>query len=172
METKTNLSTIEEKLKAMRSGYKAASTIKYGQFEIPVKILTADEENKIYAEARMNVSRMPEVSQDFKDAMMPLENMKAILCAATTMGATQYLPISLLNQLTSSELQAIYERYLDVCGEIDPEFMSLSQQEIVSIIEEVKKSPLATRDLSTRQVKGIGLYFLENLLPMVSKLGG
>lgn len=172
METKPQPTTIDDKLRAMRSGYKFAKEITYGEFTFPVRVLTADEETRIYAESRIAVSKMIGLSQELLDAEIPKSNMKHLLMHASTINGTQYLPMSLLNHLSSSELQALYEKYLDIICEVDPEFTNLTQLEINEIITEVKKSPDAVRGLSTRQLKGIGAYFLEQLLPMVSRLGG
>jgi hypothetical protein len=164
--------TIEEKLKAMREGYKFSHSLQYGGFPFEVRILSADEEAKIYASARAHVAKLPGITEDERDGLKPLENMKAILMAAATIGSDQHLPRSLLNQLSTAEIQALYESYLDICCEVDPKFTSLSQNEINEIIAEVKKSPEAVNGLSTRQLKGIGKSFLEDFLPMVNKLGG
>lgn len=166
------LKSIEDKLKAMRSGYKFAPELKYGEYTIQVRILTADEEAKCYVDARVALTKIPSITDEEREGLRPAENMKHLLMLAATIGPDQNLPRQLLNHLTSAELQALYEKYLDICCEVDPEFTTLSPNEINEIIMDVKKSPDVSKELSTRQLKGIGLYFLDHLLPLASKLGG
>lgn len=166
--------SIEDKLKAMREGYSTSLEITYGSLKIPVRVMTATEEGKLLSEAKLAALK---ATIDFKDPLHKqqtesLEVMKHILNHGTTIGSTQMLPRELLDQLSSTELTVLYDEYYAKCEEVDPKFTNLSPSEIEQIIIEVKKSPDALKGLSTRQLKGIGLHFLEKILPMVSVLGG
>lgn len=167
-------SSIEDKLKAMRKGYEQDIVVKYGDLDIPMRLMTATEEHKITATARLE-ARKTSVGLSPEEASMneSLTIMKYILLEGSTIGkSTAALPMQLLNLLTSAEIGALYDGYLDVCMQVDKAFEDLSPGEIESIVHEVKKNPEAAKSYSTRQLKGIGKYFLETLLPAVNLAGG
>ena len=91
---------------------------------------------------------------------------KAVLKAGCTVGGVPYLPDALLNDLGSDELSKLYDLYMLEIKFVDPKFEALEMEQILEIVESVKKKKTAAKDYFTWQHAAIGRYFLAKILPM------
>lgn len=173
MENSTQPKTNQEKLELMRVGYKADLSLKYGNLKIPIRILTATQENEYVTQGKIDAKKkmIGVVDEHDKQLIESREVIKSILHNATTIDNVPFLTLELLEQLTSAELVALYDEYYEILSQVSPEFEKISFAEIEQIILEVKKNPIALKGLSTRQRRAIGNYFLETVLPQVKELG-
>lgn len=149
--------TIESRLEKMRAGIKNELKIKLGEFEIPVRLLPSSEELKVIQTAKMEVAKSPP-QFEFK-LVEAMAVMKGTLAAV----AGQYLPVELLNQLTTVEIEGLYDQYQSVCRSINPNYEKLSDEDATAMIAAVKKKEQKVTDFYTYQLAGIGRFFLEAL---------
>lgn len=159
--------TTEDLLKKFRAGYKDLRLV-YGDFSVPIKCLNAKEENLAIIEAKNNF-KCPDPKN--KDLLEPMEVMKTVLFKAAFINGSPGLPMMFLDELSSAEIQVLYDEYLNLAHQVNPEFEDLTSDEIARIILDVKKKVVNPKDLSTKQAKAIGLYFLDQILPMANELG-
>lgn len=155
-------------LMKMRRGYQMEHTMKYGEAEFQVRLLKADEEIQIATREKEKGSK-----DNLPKDKVSLNIQKGILRAASTLPSTgdQSIPDSLLAELTVSEIEALYGRYLNILNEVDRDFQELDYETIQRICNDVKKKKQKARDISTRHLAEIGIFFLEEWLPLVKDAG-
>lgn len=163
----TEVVTVESMLAKFRSGYKDTK-LNYGDFSVPIRILNAKEESLAIIEGKEAI-KGPNSKQS--EQMEALSVMKVVLFKAAYIDSTPHLPNAFLDQLSPTEIEVLYDQYLELAHQVNPEFEDLSHEEVREAIAVIKKKDAKARDLSTRQLKGIGLYFLEEILPMVKEHG-
>lgn len=152
--------TVEEQLAAMRSGYKVDLRIKIGGLEIPVRLMPADEEASVIANAKLQVKVPEKVDSRLQTASAI---MKAILVAAANVDGTPYLSQKFLKELSHQELNSFYDQYVTLCDSVNPEFEALSNEKIAEMIVAVKKKEKAANDFFTSDLAAIGRYFLAQI---------
>lgn len=157
----------EELLRKFRKGYKE-TFLEYGDFKVPLKILNADEENKIILEVKQ---KLKAPNEQVRAQHEPLAIMKEILFHSAFVDNVPGMTRPFLDALSSIEIEKLYDQYLEKCHQINPELEDLSREEVAQIIADVKKNSAKANDLSTRELKAIGNYFLEVFLPMARELG-
>lgn len=155
-------------LKKIRSGYKADLKLKYGDYEIPCRLMAASEERSVIGSARVGVKVVHEGSRDLDES---LAVMKAVLQRGCTVENTPYLSKDVLDNLTNGEIQELFDQYTTTCNTVNPEFESLSASQVIDLINEIKKKNQKASDLFTWQLAAIGRYFLDDFLPRVSAPG-
>ena len=158
--------TTQEILEKMRRGYEMSHVLKYGDFEFKVRLLKNDEELTATESARLR-AKEAEMSEDKTN----LEIMKAMLFAAGSTGGMNYITSDLLGNLTVSEVEALYRRYIDIVNEVDTEFQEIDYELINSICDDVRKKKLNPKKVSTSLAAMIGRFFLADVLPKVNELG-
>jgi hypothetical protein len=162
--------TVDEQLRLMRKGYKATLQLKYGDFEVPVRLITAGEEASLVAKARARAKKAPDPYET--QLLGSLEVMKAVLEGAGQVDGTPYLSRKLLDQLTNPEIENLYDQYTTLQRTVNPEFEALSGEKIAELIQAVKKNETTTSDLSTWQRAEIGRFFLDQILPRTGNEAG
>lgn len=162
----------EQRLALMRKGYVADLKLKLGGLEVPTRILPAQEQAEIMAQARMD-AKIPESVKSPKDisALQGINVKIRVLDAATTIGACRYLGEKFLKQLTDEELDHAWDQWLYTQKFVNPDFDALSHDEVLDLIDAIKKKEQSARDCYSWQLAGIGLYFLEQILPKAKEPG-
>ena len=160
--------TTEEILAQFRAGYKDLELV-YGDWKVPLRILDADEENKIISKVKQDLAKTP--NQQAREQAEPLAVMKAILFQSAFIDGSPGMTTLFLDALSSTEVEKLYDQYLDKCHQVNPQIEDLSMEEVAGLLADIKKNSVKRRDLSSRQLKGIGTYFLEIILPMAKEHG-
>jgi hypothetical protein len=166
--TNPSILSAEQILAKMREGYKQDLKIKFGALEIPCRLMSADEESSIIANAK---TRVKVINEAQRDVLESLEVMKAVLECACNVSGTPYLSRAVLDKLTSFEIEKLYDDYTMLCRTVNPTFEALTEDEIVNLVQAVKKKNRSSGDLFTWQLAEIGKYFLDKFLPAVSAAG-
>ena len=158
----------EEILKRMRSGYSLQQSIEYGEHSFEVRLLKNDEEVQVIEQARNEGT-----SQGLTEDKIILKVMKSVLYAAGTLkgSVNSNFPFSLTDQLKTSELEALYNRYNELLNEVDKEFMDMDMDLVDQIIKDVQQGKLKPRQASTGALSMIGVFFLERMLPLLKEHG-
>lgn len=164
----SEITTADDILKKIRLGYKQDLKVKLGDYEIPCRLMSATEERRVIASAKAGLKVLLESARDLEES---LAVMKAVILRGCTVDNTPRMPQAVLDELTNSEIESLYDQYLTVCTTVNPEFESLSEAQIVDLIKEVKKKNQPARDLFTWQLVAIGKYFLDVFLPAANAPG-
>lgn len=155
--------TLEEQLAAARKGPKQDLFLTLGDLEIPCRILGHREEAATIANAKMAARKSkPETGQ--AQLFESMEVMRAILMKVTNVKSVQHLTPLFLNELSSAELDSLYDQYLTLMNTANPEFEKMSSAKIGEMIAAVKKKEMAPRDFFTWQLAAIGRCYLEEIL--------
>lgn len=150
----------------MRRGYEMSHVLKYGDFSFKVRLLKGDEELQVSEATRARCLK-DELSEDKTN----FEVMKDMLYAAGSNNGMVYISKELLQNLTVSEVEALYKRYLDIVNEVDTEFQEIDFDKVSSIIDDIRKKKLNPKKVSTTCAAMIGRYFLVHVLPAVKEAG-
>ena len=160
------ITTSEDLLKKLRAGNNQKLEIGLGQLKVPVRLLNAVEEATLQAQAEQKTKR--ENPQELEYKVFKAQNvMKGILQAATTINGAPGLPIGFLDALTHVELSELFDQYNTLNHTINPSIESMKQEDIVALVEAVKKKQRTSSDLYTWQLAATGRFFLDSVLPML-----
>ena len=158
--------TAEGLLASLRKGNAQNLALGLGEIKVPCRLINASEEAKIYVLAKQrSLKENPTgLKQEVFDSQAV---MKAILIAATTMNGAPNLPMGFVDQLTSTELIELYDQYITLNKTVNPNIQTMSPEEIISVIQEVKKkgSKEVVSGLFTHHLAAIGRYFLVTIIP-------
>lgn len=160
--------SVDDIIRKMRAGYSADLKIKYGEYEIPCRLMSATEERRVIGQARANLVVIHEGSKELDES---LAVMKAVLLAGCTVDNTPRLPQGALDKLTNAEVESLFDQYTTICKTVNPGFESLTEAQIVELIQLIKKKGQKANDLFTWQRAEIGRYFLDVFLPAANAPG-
>lgn len=153
-------------LAKLRKGNNQKLEIGLGDLKMPVRLLDAAEEATVIVQAEAAaIKHNPTGIQE--DVFKAQITMKQILMAATLIDKKITVPKRFFDKLTHPELTELYNQYTTLNHTINPNINALSQEDILKIIDGVKKKHKAASDFYTWQLAGIGKYFLEILLPFL-----
>lgn len=163
----SSITTADALLAKLREGNSQKLEIGLGALKVPVRLLNAVEEATVQAQAEQR--SVKENPQGLKKEIFEAQCvMKAILQAATTIKGAPGLPGGFLDMLTHVELAELYDQYITLNHTINPNVQSLSQDELLALVESVKKKERAASDFYTYQLAAIGKFFLASILPMLA----
>jgi hypothetical protein len=158
--------TTEGLLASLRKGNAQNLALGLGEIKVPCRLINANEEAKIYVLAKQkSLKDNPTgLKQEVFDSHAV---MKAILIAATTINGAPTLPMGFVDALTSQELVELYDQYITINKTINPNIQSMTPEEIIEVIQEVKKkgSSDVVNGLFTHHLAAIGRYFLVTIIP-------
>ena len=160
--------TVEEQLTKLRAGKDQDLKLKYGELEIPCRVMNATEESQVVVNAKRNL-KVP--NEHDRKSFEGIEVMKCLLEAGCKVQGTPYASRVFLDQLSTVELESLYDQYISTIRTANVQYEKLSQDKIVDMITAVKKKEILTSDLFTWQLVEIGRYFLEVILLMGSEHG-
>lgn len=157
--------TAEDLLSKLRNGNSQKLEIGLGGLKFPVRLLDATEEATLQAQgATEAVLKTPNGAKvEIFEAQI---TMKKILIAASTING-QGLPPRFFELIGTKELVALYDQYISLNHTINPSIQSLTQEQLLALVESVKKKEKAPSDLYTWEQAEIGRFFLEKVLPML-----
>ncbi|MGZ3686702.1 MAG: hypothetical protein ACXWPM_00045 [Bdellovibrionota bacterium] len=169
MKVTAPLST-DELLAAMRLGKDQELWLKIGDKEIPCRILSHSDESSAMARGKKRaLEKEPSGKVDLGE--QSAEVMKAVLFAATNVKSVQYLATEFLNRLSGAALDSLYDQYVSLMREVNPQFEKLSVERLGEIITSVKKKEKAPRDFFTWELAAIGRSYLEEIQLQASAPG-
>lgn len=157
-----------DQLAQLRAGNNQDLHIKYGEFKIKVRLMPAIEFATVVAKSKAEVN-VPVI--EARAGFESLAMMIGILNAATTVDNTAQLATGFLDKLTASELECLFDSYIDIIQKVDPEFEAIPLERVAELIEEAKKKALPSKSFTTCQREAIGAYFLDEILPAVKEAG-
>lgn len=167
-ESLSNITTADDQLSKLRAGNNQDLTIKYNDFKIKVRLMPALEFATVVAQSKAEVKApIIEARVGFESLAM----MIGILSAATTINNSPQLANGFLDKLTASELECLFDSYIDIIQKVDPEFEAMPLERVAALIEEAKKKALPSSNFTTCQHAAIGAYFLDEILPAVKEAG-
>lgn len=160
------ITTTEDLLAKLRSGNKQNLEIGFGELKVPCRLLNAAEEATIMVQAAQAAARENPTGVQ-KEVFEAQITMKQILLKATTIGGVPGLNKAFLDELSHTELNALFDQYNTLNHTINPNIQQLSQDEINEIVDQVKKNLKTSSDYYTWQLGAIGKYFLDVVLPIL-----
>lgn len=134
-----------------------------GQLKVPVRLISAPEELKIVVNATQR-ARKENITGEKLEVSISYAVMTDMLYAACHVGNSQ-LPVGFVERLSAKELSALYDQYTDLNHILNPNLQELSTEEILEILDGIKKKTVLARNLYSYQLRAIGKYFLDVLLP-------
>ena len=153
-----------ELLAALRSGNTQVLELAVGVAKVPCRLINAGEEAKLIVQAKSKASKQNPNGVKL-ELFESVQLMKDVLASATTIDGAPGLPMGFLDELTSQEIEALYDQYITLNRTINPNIQTLSQDEINELIGGIKKKSLSTKNLFSYQVLAVGKYFLDVIIP-------
>ena len=162
--------TAEDRLKEMRAGYKTKLELVIGAFSIPCRLMSASEEITAIARAKADL-KIPPHHESARKQFEGLEIQKSILALACTVDGVPYVNREFLDKLSLSEIETLYDQYVSTIRSVNPNFESMTGDEVSEMIIAVKKKEKDQNDFFMWQLAEIGKFFLAKILPTVNDLG-
>lgn len=159
------LVTAEGLLAAMRKGENQSKPLEIGlgQFKVPCRLISAKEELRIVINATQRAKK-ENITGEKLDASISYAVMYDMISAACTVG-NSFLPLGFLDGCSGKELSALYDQYTDLNYIVNPNLQELSTEEILELLEAIKKKTVLTKNLFSYQLRAVGKYFLDVILP-------
>jgi len=160
-----DLLTAEDLLSALRkgNGQDKPLQIGFGDLKVPCRLISAPEELKIVVNATQR-ARAGNITGEKLEISISYAVMTDMLYAACRVNNT-FLPQGFLELLSSKELAALYDQYTDLNSTVNPNLPELSTEEVFQLVEGIKKKTLFTKNLYSYQLRGVGKYFLDVVIP-------
>jgi hypothetical protein len=154
----------EDLLQALRKGNSQKLEIGIADCKFPVRLINAKEKALIILQAKQAAGKQNPtgLEQRYFDA---IETQKRVLTAATTINGAPALPLGFLDMLTERELEELYDQYETISRMVNPNLQELSAEQILQIVDGIKKKSLNTKGLYTWQLAEVGRYFLDVIIP-------
>lgn len=134
-----------------------------GQFKAPCRLISAAEELRIVVNATIRAKK-ENINGEKLEVSISYAVMTDVLYEACKVG-NSFLPPGFIERLSAKELAALYDQYTDLNYILNPNLQELSTEEILEILDGVKKKTLSVKSLYSYQLRAIGKYFLDVLLP-------
>lgn len=147
------IKTTAEVLAGMRNGKKTTSTIKMGDQEIPVRILSADEIIGIRTAAKLK--RIAMVHGDETDESYQTQKLTLLAASDVTGIGSGILSESLLHQLTLNEMTFLYDQMINFWDEFNPSIEVMTSERFRDIVDALKKNRISWSDCSMEARKAI-----------------
>ena len=161
----------KDQLEKLRAGQNQKLEIEYGELVVPCKIMSAVQLANSMENGRSSVKLPKGTSDEHQLQIRSAAVLKAVLRDGTNVNGTPYLNDEFLNDLSSAELEILYDQYLLLLNQVNAEYDKLTEEEILVLIAQVKKKTTQSSSLTSYQHAEIGRYFLEIMLPLVKEHG-
>jgi hypothetical protein len=148
--------TAEDLLKKLRAGTKELHEIKMREMVIPVRVLSVDEMNAI---RRDSIKQTALGMGDETDKN--LTTQKTTLKMASTVSGVPLLGDKLLSMLSTDEINFIYNEYVKVMDDVNPNIEMMLPDQFKALVDALKKNLISTKDLSLHQLKAISTAFQD-----------
>lgn len=127
-------------LALMRAGVEYSFEISIRQFRLKVRPLTNLEIIQATSDAADAYSKLPEkqqlsVSASLLNAMYQLER-----ASASDVGENSELPLAVLQMMNPEEVNHLWKQYCRVMDKVNPDFQTMSVENLDLMVEELKKN--------------------------------
>lgn len=134
---------------AMRLGVDYRFTVQVREFKLHLRPLAISEVVKVAHEVASDLSQMPKVAQTSLTENMTLAKRTLVMASTPDVGVNQPTITELIfDKMTPDELQFIYKQYLSGCDRANPALEILSYDEVVALVEDVKKKASPAEQVS------------------------
>ena len=148
-------------LRAMRMGVSYYFTITLRAFTIRMRPLSQSEFLKVTADVQTTMRSSP---KDYQNRIAEeLETAKRMLIEASTsdIGANDpKITDDVLNRFTLHEILALFKQYNSKVDELDPAVESLTDEQVKTYVDSLKKNLVSLNELSIAQLKAIITFLL------------
>lgn len=144
--------TAEQFLADFRKGVERTHFIALRGKQIPVRILTLDDMNKIRRESLVSQAK---VSGDDTDRNIWVQKQTLAMATKIEEGKPPFLHEKILGAMTIDEVEYIYNEYLKVMARFNPALEELSEPQFRALVEAAKKKSVSWSDLSLPQMRVI-----------------
>ncbi len=140
----------KEMLARFRAGATYCGSVYLREQMIDFRILTRDEEMEIRRKSMAHAAKHGNDSTERNDFIQ-----KHTISLATNINGQPQLPISIFKELTSDELDYLYNEYVKIRDDSNPSLEVMSPEQFNAICDALKKKALGSKDLSLPQLRAI-----------------
>lgn len=142
----------EDILAKLRAGVREVHEIEIRGTVIPVRVLSADEMNRIRQEA---VKDTTIARGDETDKNLHIQKTTLVMATTVPVGSAPMLSAKILGMLTVDEIAYLFDQYIGVMQRVNPSVETIDAQEFRALVDALKKKSISVKDLSLRQLRGI-----------------
>lgn len=160
--TLDNCSIIE----AMRMGVNYVHPAKVRNFSVLLRPLSIQETINVAQEVVKSMSMMSDIEKTRlqEHSLVAIHTLvRASTPSPESGNETAKLSGMILRQLTNDELHALFKEYTIICEKVNPHVENLTQEEIKSLVDDIKKNPSHLIDLSFLQLVNLVKYYMTNV---------
>lgn len=152
------ITTAEDIVSKLRQGVRETYQIEMRGAVIPVRVLSADEMNRIRQQA---IKDNAVAGGDETDKNLKVQEATLVLASQVPAGSAPMLSQRVLKMLTVDEITYLFEQYIGVLQRVNPSLDTISADEFRALVDALKKKSVSPKDLSLRQLRGICSHFVE-----------
>jgi hypothetical protein len=152
--------TAEDMIARFRAGIQETYEIRLRKIPIMVRVLSIDEINGIRRQAKQTAALIK--GGDETDANVEIQ--KTTLTLASTIKGIPLLTDKVLGMFSLDEVQYLYNEYIKVMDEVNPNLDSMTNEQFRSLVDALKKSEITANDCSIPQLKEICSAYVDLIL--------
>jgi hypothetical protein len=160
------IDSAEKLLAYLRRGQNQKLEIGFEDWKIPCRIISAGEMLKLQVRGEMRARELNPTGEKM-EAYIAFETMKLVLDSATTIDKKSFFSRSFLDGLPNNIIESLYDQYITIINVINPNIQSMSNGDIMKIVDDIKKNKTVTKNYFTYQLAEVGKFFLEEILPLI-----
>ena len=144
--------TSEDIVRKMRAGTKEVHQIRLGEQDIPVRVLSINETNRIRQEA---IKKTLLEKGDEVDRNVVIQKLTLKLASTIPRDGVPILSEKVLDDLSVDEVNYLYSEYVAAMESVNPSIERIEPKEFALLVELLKKNHVSSKDLNLRQLKAI-----------------
>lgn len=151
-------------IEAMRMGTSYRGSIGVRGFTLSVRPLSIGEMVQVSGEVVTEMSRLPEGSR-LKLTEATMMAQKTLVLASTSDVGTKdpHFTEGIAQRCTPDEIQYLFDQYIDLCDRVNPMLEEMPKDQLLPLVADLKKNPLALTKLSRSQLLPMVVHFLSTI---------
>lgn len=157
MNAPQEITTTEDLLAKMRAGSRTDHVIRLRDLVIPVRVLSIDETNLIRRDA---LKQTQMTGGDEIDKNLHIQKTTLKLASAMQKNMPM-ITDKILSAMYVDEVTHLYDEYIKVMDDVNPTVEKLTEEQVRTLVDYVKKNGASARDLSLLQLRVIFSLFQD-----------
>lgn len=148
-------------LEALRMGVEYTFTIRLRGLAVPMRPLSITERVRVINDVAHELS-MKRAEEQTNITQSSLLAIRMLEMGSTDANAkSPKLTAHVLSQMTNDEVIALYNAYIEGCEKLDPALETISEEELLKLIDHAKKNDSALTGFSRPQLESVARHFLR-----------
>ena len=161
-------------LRSMRSGVHCKFIIEHDGRELPMRLISEEEQNECLYKAAKDFDELPKYCQKFT---FLIERFRMIYMLERSLSSSPlnptdgsiFLPIEALKNMTTASLSTLFAKYVAMDKHFSPNIDDMTDNEFQFLLDECVKKPELVSNLSVLQLQRIAHIYIQQFISQLDK---